>query len=98
MGGVCSFDSHDSRSLSSCCLLCAVDESRCICCTQVGKLGDAIQEMLDAYHPDRILLETSGSSYPAPLAREVSCIRDAQPIEATRRQTRRNLRPTACAR
>ena len=43
----------------------------CICCTQVGKLGDALQELVDTYQPDRILLETSGSSFPAPLAREV---------------------------
>ena len=30
------------------------------------------QELLTKYNPDRILLETSGSSYPAPIAWEVS--------------------------
>lgn len=44
----------------------------CICCTQVGKLGDALGELIDRYHPNRIFLETSGSSLPAPLAREIN--------------------------
>jgi G3E family GTPase len=44
----------------------------CICCTQVGKLADALQELQTQYHPDRIFIETSGSSLPAPLAREIN--------------------------
>lgn len=43
----------------------------CICCTQVGQLGDAISELIAEYAPDRILIETSGASLPAPLAWEL---------------------------
>jgi G3E family GTPase len=43
----------------------------CVCCTAVGKLGPAISELLERFKPERILLETSGSSHPAPLAWEL---------------------------
>lgn len=38
----------------------------CLCCTLVGKLSDAIKEIVETMHPDRIIIETSGSAYPAP--------------------------------
>ena len=34
--------------------------SGCICCTLVGDFGKALQEVLDQYAPDRILIEPSG--------------------------------------
>ena len=32
----------------------------CICCSLVGDFGEALQQVLDAYSPDRILIEPSG--------------------------------------
>ncbi len=34
--------------------------SGCICCSLVGDFGTALKEVLDQYHPDRILIEPSG--------------------------------------
>ena len=34
--------------------------SGCICCTLVGDFGKALQEVLDQYAPDRVLIEPSG--------------------------------------
>ncbi len=43
----------------------------CLCCVLVGRLGDALEEIISSYHPDRIIVETSGSAYPAPIAVEI---------------------------
>ena len=43
----------------------------CLCCVLVGKLGEAIKELITTYSPDRIIIETSGSAYPAPIAWEI---------------------------
>ena len=34
--------------------------SGCICCSLVGDFGTALKEVLDKFHPDRILIEPSG--------------------------------------
>ena len=34
--------------------------SGCICCSLVGDFGKALQQVLEQYHPDRILIEPSG--------------------------------------
>ena len=34
--------------------------SGCICCTLVGDFGNALQEVIETYHPARILIEPSG--------------------------------------
>ena len=34
--------------------------SGCICCSLVGDFGKALHQVLDTYHPDRILIEPSG--------------------------------------
>ncbi len=34
--------------------------SGCICCSLVGDFGTALREVIDTYHPDRILIEPSG--------------------------------------
>ncbi|RYP68107.1 hypothetical protein DL771_006849 [Monosporascus sp. 5C6A] len=45
----------------------------CICCNLVGQLGQALRELRDApQRPDRIVVETSGSAFPATLAIEVN--------------------------
>ncbi|KAH6611330.1 CobW domain containing protein [Trichoderma cornu-damae] len=50
----------------------------CICCNLVGQLGPALAELEKTVAPDRIIIETSGSAFPATLALEVNRIaRDA---------------------
>ncbi|CAK7223027.1 hypothetical protein SCUCBS95973_005035 [Sporothrix curviconia] len=48
----------------------------CICCNLVGQLGDALDELTAAKEgqlpPSRIVVETSGSAFPATLALEVN--------------------------
>lgn len=44
----------------------------CICCNLVGQLGDALVQLRDQVSPDRIVIETSGSAFPATLAMEVN--------------------------
>ena len=34
--------------------------SGCICCSLVGDFGKSLHEVVDTYHPDRILTEPSG--------------------------------------
>ena len=44
----------------------------CICCNLVGQLGDALETLRTEVKPDRIIIETSGSAFPATLAMEVN--------------------------
>ncbi|MCJ1471852.1 hypothetical protein MMC13_000493 [Lambiella insularis] len=44
----------------------------CICCNLVGQLGDALDTLRTDVEPDRIIIETSGSAFPATLAMEVN--------------------------
>lgn len=44
----------------------------CICCNLVGQLGDALDTLRNELAPDRIIIETSGSAFPATLAMEVN--------------------------
>jgi G3E family GTPase len=44
----------------------------CICCNLVGQLSDALSELSSQINPDRIVIETSGSAFPATLAMEVN--------------------------
>lgn len=44
----------------------------CICCNLVGQLGEALYELQRDVKPDRIVIETSGSAFPATLAMEVN--------------------------
>ena len=34
--------------------------SGCICCSLVGDFGKSLKEVVDTYHPERILIEPSG--------------------------------------
>ncbi|KAI5290051.1 hypothetical protein KEM54_002573 [Ascosphaera aggregata] len=43
----------------------------CICCNLVGQLGDALFQLRNEVCPDRIIIETSGSAFPATLAMEI---------------------------
>ncbi|KAI2608457.1 cobW-domain-containing protein [Hypoxylon fragiforme] len=44
----------------------------CICCNLVGQLSTALAELRSNISPDRIVIETSGSAFPATLAIEVN--------------------------
>ncbi|KAJ5090692.1 hypothetical protein N7532_009376 [Penicillium argentinense] len=44
----------------------------CICCNLVGQLSDALETLRSEVVPDRIVIETSGSAFPATLAMEVN--------------------------
>jgi G3E family GTPase len=46
----------------------------CICCNLVGSLQDALETLRRDNAPDRIVVETSGSAFPATLAMEVNRI------------------------
>jgi G3E family GTPase len=46
----------------------------CICCNLVGSLADALEELRVSQSPDRIIIETSGSAFPATLAMEINRI------------------------
>lgn len=43
----------------------------CICCTNIGQIGEALKELETRASPDRVIIETSGSAEPAKLALEV---------------------------
>ncbi|OTA84952.1 hypothetical protein M434DRAFT_400271 [Hypoxylon sp. CO27-5] len=44
----------------------------CICCNLVGQLSTALAELRSNINPNRIVIETSGSAFPATLAIEVN--------------------------
>ena len=43
----------------------------CICCTNIGQIGDSLASLDAEYHPDRIIIETSGSAEPIKLMLEI---------------------------
>jgi G3E family GTPase len=51
----------------------------CICCNLVGQLSDALFQLRDSVEPSRILIETSGSAFPATLAMEVNRVSRENP-------------------
>ncbi|KAI9451582.1 cobW-domain-containing protein [Russula earlei] len=53
--------------------LTAVSEilNGCMCCVLVGQMKNALLEILEKYHPDRIIIESSGSAFPAHLAFQI---------------------------
>lgn len=51
----------------------------CICCNLVGQLGDALAQLRTEVQPDRIVIETSGSAFPATLAMEVNRLSTENP-------------------
>ncbi len=54
----------------------------CLCCVLIGKMENAIDELLSKYHPDRIIIETSGSAYPAPIALEIRKLKDRLKLDS----------------
>ena len=52
--------------------------SGCICCSLVGDFGNALQKVLDQYHPDRILIEPSGVGKLSDVIRAVQNLHNAE--------------------
>ncbi|KAI0048974.1 cobW-domain-containing protein [Auriscalpium vulgare] len=53
--------------------LTAVSEilNGCMCCVLVGQMKTALLEILEKFSPDRIIIESSGSAFPATLAFQI---------------------------
>ncbi|KAJ1971253.1 hypothetical protein H4R35_005373 [Dimargaris xerosporica] len=48
----------------------------CLCCVLVGQMKNALQELKETYQPHRIIVETSGSAFPAPIAWQIRELAD----------------------
>ncbi|KAF9109937.1 hypothetical protein BGX27_006973 [Mortierella sp. AM989] len=48
----------------------------CICCVLVGQMKEGLLELREKYHPDRIIIETSGSAFPGPIAWQIRELAD----------------------
>ncbi len=46
----------------------------CLCCVLIGKLKNAVEEIVNKYNPDRLIIETAGTAYPYPIIHEISAI------------------------
>lgn len=54
--------------------------SGCICCTLVGDFGKALKEVIETYHPDRIIIEPSGVGKLSDVIAAVQNIAEKQPV------------------
>ncbi len=54
--------------------------SGCICCSLVGDFGTALKEVLDAYAPDRILIEPSGVGKLSDVVKAVENVADSTDV------------------
>ncbi|MEE4113316.1 MAG: GTP-binding protein [Desulfobacteraceae bacterium] len=52
-----------------------IDEG-CVCCTMVGNVKKALHQILSKFHPDHIVLETTGLANPLNLLEELSEVED----------------------
>ncbi len=50
----------------------------CLCCVLVGKLKNALEEIIANYAPDRIIIESSGTAYPMPIVFEINRLAQLQ--------------------
>ncbi|KAG0311571.1 hypothetical protein BGZ99_010074 [Dissophora globulifera] len=48
----------------------------CLCCVLVGQMKEGLLELKEKYNPDRIIIETSGSAFPGPIAWQVRELAD----------------------
>ncbi|KAJ3113648.1 hypothetical protein HDU96_003117 [Phlyctochytrium bullatum] len=46
----------------------------CLCCVLVGQIENALLEIKENYEVDRVIIETSGSAFPAPIAWQIKKI------------------------
>ena len=54
--------------------------SGCICCSLVGDFGKALRQVMDTYHPDRILIEPSGVGKLSDVTRAVEGVGETLPV------------------
>ena len=54
--------------------------SGCICCSLVGDFGTSLKEVIETYHPDRILIEPSGVGKLADVNKAVENVKDSVDI------------------
>ena len=64
--------------------------SGCICCSLVGDFGKSLKEVVDTYHPDRILIEPSGVGKLSDVIKAVQDVQDEIEAELDRKSTRLN--------
>ncbi len=55
--------------------------SGCICCSLVGDFGEALREVIETYHPDRILIEPSGVGKLSDVIHAVEGVAKDVPVE-----------------
>ena len=55
--------------------------SGCICCSLVGDFGEALKEVIEKYHPDRIIIEPSGVGKLSDVTKAVQKVEDAVDIK-----------------
>ena len=55
--------------------------SGCICCSLVGDFGAALKEVIEAYAPDRILIEPSGVGKLSDVTKAVQGVAEREPVE-----------------
>jgi len=55
--------------------------SGCICCSLVGDFGTALKDVVDQYHPDRVIIEPSGVGKLSDVIRAVDKNADAADLE-----------------
>ncbi|KAI8348428.1 CobW/HypB/UreG, nucleotide-binding domain-containing protein, partial [Mortierella sp. GBAus27b] len=48
----------------------------CLCCVLVGQMKEGLMELKEKYNPDRIIIETSGSAFPGPIAWQIRELAD----------------------
>ena len=53
--------------------------SGCICCSLVGDFGKALHQVMEQYHPDRILIEPSGVGKLSDVLKAVADVAEREP-------------------
>ena len=61
--------------------------SGCICCTLVGDFSKALQEVLNQYHPDRVIIEPSGVGKLSDIVKAIEDVKKDADIEIDGRIT-----------
>ena len=55
--------------------------SGCICCSLVGDFGEALHDVIDRFHPDRVIIEPSGVGKLSDVIRAVQRAAETTPME-----------------
>ena len=71
----------DSRFMQDAGIEVTEMNSGCICCTLVGGFARALKQVVDTYHPDRIIIEPSGVGKLSDVAKAVSDMQEDAQIE-----------------